>query len=69
MGTPTFGKDAVQIPFDLRNGGELYVAVARWETPNGLTVGQGGLTPDRELELSVDLTNEEIVDAALDAAS
>jgi len=69
VGTPTFGKDAVQIPFDLRNGGEMYVAVARWETPNGLTVGQGGLTPDRELELSVDLTNEEIVDAALDAAS
>ena len=69
VGTNTFGKDAVQIPFSLRNGGEMYVAVARWVTPNGLTAGNGGLTPDRELELAVGLTNEEIVDAALDAAS
>ena len=69
VGTPTFGKDAVQIPFGLRNGGELYVVVARWETPNGLTARNGGLTPDRELELPVDLTNEEIVEAALGAAS
>lgn len=69
VGTPTFGKDAVQIPFSLRNGGEMYVAVARWATPNGLTAAGGGLTPDQELELPVDLTNEEIVEAALDAAS
>lgn len=69
VGAPTFGKDAVQIPFGLRNGGELYVVVARWETPNGLTARNGGLTPDRELELPVDLTNEEIVEAALGAAS
>lgn len=69
IGTNTFGKDAVQIPFSLRNGGEMYVAVARWETPNGLTAGDGGLTPDRELELPTGLTNQEIVEAALDAAS
>ena len=47
----------------------MYVAVARWETPNGLTAGDGGLTPDRELELPTGLTNQEIVEAALDAAS
>ena len=69
VGTSTFGKDAVQIPFSLRNGGEMYIAVARWQTPNGLTAGNGGLTPDRELELAVGLTNEEVVEAALDAAS
>jgi carboxyl-terminal processing protease len=69
LGTNTFGKDAVQIPFSLRNGGEMYVAVARWETPSGFTAGDGGLTPDRELEIPVGLTNQEIVEAALDAAS
>ncbi|MFV1960404.1 MAG: S41 family peptidase [Acidimicrobiia bacterium] len=69
VGTNTFGKDAVQIPFSLRNGGELYVAVARWATPNGLTAGNGGLTPDRELELASDMSIEEVVQAALDAAS
>lgn len=69
VGTNTFGKDAVQIPFTLRNGGELYVAVARWATPNGLTAGNGGLTPDRELELSTEMSVEEIVEAAIAAAS
>lgn len=69
VGTNTFGKDAVQIPFELRNGGELYVVVARWTTPTGLTAGNGGLTPDRELTLPPDLTVEELVRAALDAAS
>ncbi|MGB7861630.1 MAG: S41 family peptidase [Acidimicrobiia bacterium] len=69
VGTNTFGKNAVQIPFTLRNGGEMYVAVARWVTPGGTSAGKGGLTPDRELELSADLTNEEVVEAALDAAS
>lgn len=68
VGTATFGKDAVQIPFDLRNGGEFYVAVARWQSPDGSTAGNGGLTPDVELELGTDLTIEEVVAAALDAA-
>jgi carboxyl-terminal processing protease len=69
VGRTTFGKDAVQIPFSLRNGGELYVAVARWATPNGTTVGDGGLIPDRELEFAADMTTEEVVEAALDAVS
>ncbi len=69
VGTTTFGKDAVQIPFDLRNGGELFVTVARWSTPSGLTAGEGGLTPDRDLELSPELTVEEVVSAVLVAAS
>lgn len=69
IGNPTFGKDAVQIPFDLRNGGELFVTVARWSTPAGLTAGDGGLIPDRDLELSPSLTVEEIVSAVLVAAS
>ena len=59
----------MQIPFELRNGGELYVAVARWLTPNGLTVGNGGLSPDQELEMTPDMTIEELVTAALEAAS
>jgi carboxyl-terminal processing protease len=69
IGTNTFGKDAVQIPFMLRNGGELYVVVARWATPNGQTAGNGGLTPDRELELTTEMSIEEVVEAAIDAAS
>ena len=67
LGTSSFGKDAVQIPFELRNGGEFYVAVARWSTPSGVSVGAGGLTPDAELVLDPEMTNEEIVQAALEA--
>ncbi|HEX6301280.1 MAG TPA: S41 family peptidase [Acidimicrobiia bacterium] len=69
VGTGTFGKDTVQIPFDLRNGGEFYVAVARWSTPDGDTAGNGGLTPDREVDWPTGATTEEIVEIALEAAS
>jgi carboxyl-terminal processing protease len=69
VGTNTFGKDAVQIPFTLRNGGEFYVAVAQWSTPEGETAGDGGLTPDRQVEWPASPSVEEIVEIALEAAS
>lgn len=67
VGTDTFGKDAVQIPFTLRNGGEFHVAVARWSTPDGVTVANGGLAPDAEVVWPAGATIEEIVEIALDA--
>ena len=69
VGSPTFGKDAIQIPFPLRSGGEMTVVVARWTTPNGASVGEDGLTPDIELELSADLTTEDLVGRVLAATS
>lgn len=69
LGIDTFGKDAVQIPFTLRNGGEFYVAVARWSTPGGDSVTDGGLTPDVEVSWPSGATVEEIVELALEAAS
>lgn len=68
LGSNTFGKDAVQIPFTLRNGGEFYVAVARWSTPNGTTVADGGLTPDLEVTWPEAATVHEVVEIALEAA-
>ncbi len=67
VGSDTFGKDAVQITFTLRNGGEFYVAVARWSTPSGDTVAEGGLTPDIEVSWPSGATVEEIVELALEA--
>lgn len=67
VGTSTFGKDAVQIPFTLRNGGEFHVAVARWSTPDGEMVGDGGLTPDAEVVWPAEATVEEITEIALNA--
>jgi carboxyl-terminal processing protease len=68
VGQPTFGKNAVQIPFELRNGGEFYVAVAHWTSPDGESVADGGLIPDHALSLPADLTPEELVELSLEAA-
>lgn len=69
VGTNTFGKDTVQIPFELRNGAELYVAVARWSTPNGDTVTNGGLAPDHEISWPPGVDVPEAVAIALEAIS
>ncbi len=69
VGTNTFGKDTVQIPFELRNGGELYVAVARWSTPNGDSVTNGGLAPDHEISWPPGVDVPEAVAIALEAIS
>jgi carboxyl-terminal processing protease len=68
VGEPTFGKNAVQIPFELRNGGEFYVAVARWTSPGGESVAEGGIVPDHSLSLPADLTPEELVELSLGVA-
>ena len=67
VGTATFGKDAIQIPFRLRNGGELDLTIAHWTTPAGLTPRNGGLQPDRVLEWDVGMTVGEAVAATLEA--
>jgi carboxyl-terminal processing protease len=68
VGEPTFGKNAVQIPFELRNGGEFYVAVAHWTSPDGVSVAEGGIAPDHLLSLPADLNPEELVALSLEAA-
>lgn len=68
VGEPTFGKNAVQIPFELRNGGEFYVAVAHWTSPGGESVAEGGIVPDHSLSLPADLTPEELVELSLGVA-
>jgi len=69
VGTDTFGKDAVQIPFRLRNGGEFIVVVARWSTPGGDTAAVDGLSPDVFVDWPNGATIDEIVDLALEATS
>jgi carboxyl-terminal processing protease len=68
VGEPTFGKNAVQIPFELRNGGEFYVAVAHWTSPDGESVADGGIVPDHLLSWPADLNPEELVELSLEAA-
>ncbi len=46
VGTRSFGKGSVQELMDLGGGAELKITVARWLTPNGTSISNGGLTPD-----------------------
>ena len=64
IGEPTFGKDAVQIAFELNNGGEFNVAIARWLSPNGTTVAGTGILPDRSVQLLRTMTRVELADLA-----
>ncbi len=67
IGQPTFGKGSVQELVDLPSGASLKVTVARWLTPDGTSISEGGLAPDIEVER----TNEQFLndeDPQLDAA-
>lgn len=46
IGAQTFGKGSVQELVNLDDGSSLKVTVARWLTPEGTSISEGGLTPD-----------------------
>ncbi|MBI2004746.1 S41 family peptidase [Patescibacteria group bacterium] len=46
IGTRSFGKGSVQELLELGGGAELKITVARWLTPNGSSISDGGLAPD-----------------------
>lgn len=46
IGSQTFGKGSVQELVKLDDGSSLKVTVARWLTPNGTSISDGGLEPD-----------------------
>jgi carboxyl-terminal processing protease len=46
IGTDSFGKGSVQELVQLSDGSSLKVTVARWLTPNGVSISEKGLKPD-----------------------
>lgn len=50
IGTQTFGKGSVQELVELDRGSSLKVTVARWLTPEGTSISDGGLAPDIVVE-------------------
>ncbi len=50
VGTRTFGKGSVQQLIELGGGAEIKVTIAKWLTPNGTSISDGGLTPDIKVE-------------------
>jgi len=67
IGSQTFGKGSVQELIPMRDGSSLKVTIARWLTPDGTHFSGVGLTPDIEVERTIeDYENE--IDPQLDAA-
>lgn len=67
IGGTTFGKGSVQELVELPEGSSLKVTIARWLTPDGTSISDGGLAPD----ISVARTPEQFLageDPQLDAA-
>lgn len=58
IGEQTFGKGSVQELVNLSTGSSLKVTVARWFTPNGVSISENGLAPD----YAVDRTAQQIFD-------
>jgi carboxyl-terminal processing protease len=54
IGGQTFGKGSVQELVDLEDGSSLKVTVARWFTPNGVSISDSGLTPDIMIKRTAD---------------
>ncbi len=50
VGTRSFGKGSVQQLLQLGGGAEIKITVARWLTPNGSSISDGGLQPDIKAE-------------------
>lgn len=61
VGTNTFGKGSVQELLNITDETSLKVTIARWLTPEGVSISDGGLKPDVEVE-----TNPEDIEAGID---
>jgi len=52
VGSRTFGKGSVQELIDITSDTSLKVTIAQWLTPNGVSISDGGLTPDVEVAVT-----------------
>lgn len=67
IGKKSFGKGSVQEFIELPQGTAAKITVARWLTPNGVQINEQGITPDQEVDLTIDDYNNNR-DPQLDAA-
>lgn len=56
IGTTSFGKGSVQQLFDVTGDSSLKITIARWLTPDGVSISSGGLEPD----IIVEYTDEDL---------
>ncbi len=52
VGTKTFGKGSVQELIPITDTTSLKITIARWITPNGTNLSEGGIEPDIKVEIT-----------------
>ncbi len=60
IGTRTFGKGSVQSIVEYSDGSSMRVTVATWLTPDGVDINKEGITPDEEIEITIEEIEQEI---------
>lgn len=70
VGTKSFGKGSVQELVNLKDGSSVKITVAKWLTPNGVSISEKGIVPKIIIETkpSKDPKTGELSDPQLDAA-
>lgn len=66
VGTQTFGKGSVQELVEITKDTSLKVTIAKWLTPNGISISEKGLTPD--VIVKVGANDDKDHDSQLDKA-
>ena len=59
LGERTFGKGSVQKMIPLEDGSSVKVTVAKWLTPNGHSISENGIKPDKQVELTTEQYNQD----------
>lgn len=67
VGTQSYGKGTVQIPYQLSDGSSLHVTIAHWLTPSEVDLSSEGLTPDRLVAITEE-DRQAGIDPQLEAA-
>jgi carboxyl-terminal processing protease len=65
VGDTTFGKGTIQESQQVDGGAGLHITVARWLTPSGFWVDEGGLVPDVEIEDDSETEEDEQLQEAI----
>jgi carboxyl-terminal processing protease len=65
VGTDTYGKGVVQDTYQLKEGGALKITVSHYFTPKGHNINGKGITPDVEIDLPEDSSEDVQLDKAL----
>ena len=68
VGTQSFGKGSVQELVDITPDTSLKITIAKWLTPNGISISHQGLTPDVVVKLDEELFKKDRTDTQLNKA-